>query len=293
MNSTAQHSTAQHSTAQHSTAQHSTRCHWLRQGFTLIEMLVVIAIIGILAAMLMPSLMNARKKALATACANNLKQIGYLLTMYQNTYGGKNIFPPLENLNTYSTFWNASWDYTLLDAAGQLPRPQSDGRTPYGYGTIFTDPIDRAYTDVDGGRLARRSYRFNAGYNGVTGDRSVYDSDENYLVRDDPIPLNKVYIPRLSRLSQTVMISCASYPTITDRSILGVYDFSWSEHWSTGLDTWTWTRSTGHQAFGGYNCLSLAGNYFVANNFLPDIAGLGTILYSRWSVRGSYLATWD
>lgn len=59
-----------------------------RRGFTVIEMLVVIAIISILAGMLSPALRKARNSALNTVCVNNLKQIGTACTMYANDYHG-------------------------------------------------------------------------------------------------------------------------------------------------------------------------------------------------------------
>lgn len=55
-----------------------------RKGFTLIEMLVVIAIIGILAAMLAGPLMNARVSALKVACTSNLSQLGKALFQYES-----------------------------------------------------------------------------------------------------------------------------------------------------------------------------------------------------------------
>lgn len=65
--------------------------------FTLVELLVVVAIIGILAAILFPVFSQARERARRTACLSNLKQMGLGMLMYTQDND--------EHLPAWSTYW--------------------------------------------------------------------------------------------------------------------------------------------------------------------------------------------
>ena len=57
-------------------------------GFTIVELLVVISIIALLIALLLPALARARKLALTTECLSNLNQQGVVMQMYTDQFEG-------------------------------------------------------------------------------------------------------------------------------------------------------------------------------------------------------------
>ena len=67
--------------------------HTSERGFTLVELLVVIAIIVILIAILLPVLIRVRQQAMRIQCASNLQQLGIAMTMYGQQY---EVFPLAE-----------------------------------------------------------------------------------------------------------------------------------------------------------------------------------------------------
>ena len=63
----------------------------MRKKFTLIELLIVIAVIAILLSLLLPALQSAKQKVYTASCVNSMRQIGQAIYLYIND---NNDYPP-------------------------------------------------------------------------------------------------------------------------------------------------------------------------------------------------------
>lgn len=104
-------------------------CGGPRRGFTVAELLVVVAILGLLAGLLLPALASAKERARRIGCVSNLRQLGIALQMYAHddrlqSLSGKNDSED-QNLNwLYSGYPIFGLEHPCPVDTNRLPHPE-------------------------------------------------------------------------------------------------------------------------------------------------------------------------
>ena len=156
------------------------------RAFTLLELLVVVAIISLLAALLMPALKNARDQAKSIKCMSNLKQLGQAYAMYADDNDDAVAPSP-------SPPWSGAYPEWLLEPYLGIKNPYST----HAYSPVWDCPSNPstqvAPNDRDGGLL---SYTCNSDlwyYNPGLKRSTVLNPERKFLMIEHDL---RFYTPR-------------------------------------------------------------------------------------------------
>lgn len=120
---------------------------WRRPGFTLIELLTVIAIIGILAAIIIPTVGRVRESARGSQCLSNLRQIGMALALYAND--NRDLLPAAKDADGVQ--WTKALDAYLPQRGTSATAPEHKIFIcpSADYSGIENDTLSRTYAGTD------------------------------------------------------------------------------------------------------------------------------------------------
>lgn len=131
-------------------------------GFTLVELLVVLAVTAILAGLLLPALSRAKSKAQALNCLSNFKQLQLSWLLYAGDYSDN--LPPNSWGGFTGTLRDPAWVAGALTYDSRPDNTNTLNLVPGKYGSIgaytknsaiYKCPADKSWAEISGGRYGR------------------------------------------------------------------------------------------------------------------------------------------
>ena len=182
------------------------------RGFTLVELLVVVAILSLLAALLFPAFATVREKGRQTSCGSNLKQIANAFLMYQDNWDES--FPAYHRMklprSNAGCGWSCHWSPQLTPFLKALPTGTRIKKEKPA-ASVFICPSSP-------GNGTTGSYSMNT----YLGYRLLRPGGRPNAINSEAISVGDVKNP-----TQTVLV----FDTPNPDSNTGIPDW-WGDHWS-------------------------------------------------------------
>lgn len=158
-----------------------------RNGFTLVELLTVIAVISVLIGLLLPAVQKAREAANRSKCANNLRQLGIAALNFESAHGG------------------------LPRGGEHIVQNYNDGASVQNYKSQdLQSPLTLILPYIEQGQLAE-GYDFRARYNQTAANAAVATAAPAIFF----CPTNNIRSDRTGGNRDSAGFGCADYTTLS------------------------------------------------------------------------------